>query len=72
MFSFRQQFLVIFLFWVLSSIVVREHIVNYFSLLNLFRLSYDHLGMSLVNMPRAREKNVNSDVTGYGGVLCMS
>ena len=46
--------------------------MNYFNLLNLLRLSYDHLMMSLVNMPRAREKNVNSDVVGYGGVLCMS
>lgn len=33
---------------------------------------YDHLMIDLVNMPRALEKNMNSDVIGCGGVLCMS
>ena len=46
--------------------------MNYFSLLNLLRLLYDHLMMSVLDVPRAREKNVNSDVIGYGGVLYMS
>ena len=28
--------------------------------------------MSVLDVPRAREKNVNSDVVWYGGVLYMS